>query len=136
MKLFFSRQFILFLLVGGSAAAVNFSIRFLFDDFMSYGLAVICSYLTGMVLAFLLMRFIVFEKTGKGLHKEFFFFIMVNIIAIFLTWGVSVSLAEYVFPSLGKITFRYEIAHAIGIIIPAFTSYFGHKKFTFHSLVD
>ena len=136
MKLFFSHQFILFLLVGGSAAVVNFSIRFLFDDFMSYGLAVICSYLTGMVLAFLLMRFFVFEKTGKGVQTEFFFFIAVNIIAIFLTWGVSVSLAEYIFPSLGEIAFRYEIAHAIGIIIPAFTSYFGHKKFTFQKVVE
>jgi len=130
-KLFLSRQFMLFLLVGGSAAVVNFLVRFVFDDFMSYGLAVICSYITGMILAFVLMRFFVFGITEKGLKKEFLLFVSVNIFAIFLTWGVSVSLAEYVFPTVSFEWYRYEIAHIFGIMIPAISSYFGHKKFTF-----
>jgi len=131
MNIFVSRQFVLFILVGGGAAVVNFSIRFFFDDFMGYGLAVICSYLTGMVLAFILMRFFVFEKTEKGAKEEFKLFVLVNIFAVFLTWGVSVGLAEYLFPVISFDWYRYEISHMFGIIIPAFSSYFGHKKFTF-----
>jgi len=131
MNIFVSRQFVLFILVGGGAAVVNFSIRFFFDDFMGYGSAVICSYLTGMVLAFILMRFFVFEKTEKGAKEEFKLFVLVNIFAVFLTWGVSVGLAEYLFPVISFDWYRYEISHMFGIIIPAFSSYFGHKKFTF-----
>jgi len=134
-KLFLSRQFMLFLLVGGSAAVVNFLIRFIFDDFMSYGLAVICSYITGMVLAFLMMRLFVFEGTEKGFKKEFLLFVLVNILAIFLTWGVSVGLAESLFPTIGFEWYRYEVAHMFGIAVPAFSSYFGHKNFTFKQSV-
>jgi len=135
-KLFLSRQFMLFLLVGGSAAVVNFLIRFVFDDFMSYGLAVICSYITGMILAFLMMRLFVFERTEKGIKKEFLLFVFVNIFAIFLTWAVSVGFAEYLLPTVGIEWYPYEIAHIFGIVIPAFSSYFGHKKFTFKPVVN
>ena len=89
----FSRQFIMFLVAGGVAATVNFISRFYYNDIMAFGSAVVISYLTGMIVAFLLMRLFVFEKTKKRLKIEFFLFLLVNFFAILLTWGVSVGLA-------------------------------------------
>ena len=126
-----SRQFFLFLFSGGVAAVVNFSIRFFYDNFMSFGSAVICSYITAMIIAYLLMRLIVFEKTKKRINKEFSLFVIVNIFAIGLTWIVSVGLADLIFPKIGFQWHRYEVAHFFGIVVPAFSSYFGHKNFTF-----
>ena len=121
----------LFLFSGGVAAVVNFSIRFFYDNFMSFGSAVICSYITAMIFAYLLMRLIVFEKTKKRINKEFSLFVIVNIFAIGLTWVVSVGLAEQIFPKIGFQWHRYEVAHFFGIIVPAISSYFGHKNYTF-----
>jgi len=126
-----SRQLLLFLFSGGVAAIVNFSTRFFYDNLMSYGSAVICSYLTAMIVAFLLMRFIVFERTNKSINKEFSSFVLVNIVAIGLTWIVSVGLADQLFPKIGFEWYRYEVAHFFGIIVPAISSYYGHKNYTF-----
>ena len=126
-----SRQLLLFLFSGGVAAIVNFSTRFFYDNLMSYGSAVICSYLTAMIVAFFLMRLIVFERTNKSINKEFSFFVLVNIVAIGLTWFVSVGLANQLFPKVGFEWYRYEVAHFFGIIVPAISSYYGHKNYTF-----
>jgi putative flippase GtrA len=126
-----SRELLLFLFSGGIAAVVNFSTRFFYDNFMTYGSAVICSYLTAMIVAFFLMRLIVFERTNKSINKEFSFFVLVNIVAIGLTWFVSVGLADQLFPKVGFEWYRYEVAHFFGIIVPAISSYYGHKNYTF-----
>ena len=130
----FSHQFIMFLVAGGVVAMVNFISRFYYDDIMTFGSAVVMSYLTGMVVAFLLMRLFVFEKNKERLKLEIFFFLLVNTFAIFLTWGVSVGLAEYLFPVIRFSWYRFEIAHIIGISVPVFSSYLGHKYLTFGSV--
>ena len=40
-------------------------------------------------------------------------------------------LAYYLLPAIGVRHYVQEIAHAIGIIIPVFTSYLGHKRWSF-----
>ena len=40
-------------------------------------------------------------------------------------------LAVYVLPAMGVKVFVHEMAHAAGIVAPVFTSYLGHKHFSF-----
>lgn len=40
-------------------------------------------------------------------------------------------LAYYVLPGVGVTRFAPEIAHAAGVVFPVFTSYFGHKHWSF-----
>ncbi len=47
------------------------------------------------------------------------------------TWFVSLFLAYHILPALGIKSFTLEIAHAIGLVFPTFTTYLGHKFFTF-----
>ncbi len=121
----------LFIVAGGVAAVINFSSRFFYSVYVSFGEAVILSYLTGMLTAFILMRNFVFERTGHQIKYEIISFSIVNFFAVALTWSISVGLAEYFFPFVGFVWFRYEVAHMIGILFPALSSYFGHKNFTF-----
>lgn len=84
-----------------------------------------------MIIAFVLMKLFVFEKSVHSTKKELFYFTLVNIVAFIQTYIVSVGLAEYAFP---VIRFRFHpeaVAHAIGIIFPVFTSFIGHKYFSF-----
>lgn len=131
IKQFASRQFLLFLITGGSAAAVNFGSRILYNLWLDFSVAIVLAYITGMITAFILARIFVFRNNQQGLHRSVFFFVLVNIVAVAQTWVISMALAYYALPCLGISTFVPEIAHAVGVIVPVFTSYIGHKRFSF-----
>ncbi|WP_311222587.1 MULTISPECIES: GtrA family protein [unclassified Acidovorax] len=131
--LFRSRQFVAFLVTGGVAALANFSARIVLNQWMPFSWAVVLAYGVGMVTAFLLARAFVFTDSRQQTHKSVLFFVLVNLVAVAQTWGVSMLLARYVLPALGVERFVHEIAHAVGVVVPVFTSYLGHKRWSFAS---
>lgn len=131
---FRSRQFIAFLLAGGFAAIVNFGSRFAYNEFVSFGNAVLLAYLTGMVTAFVLNKFLVFEKSIHSTKKEFFYFTIVNLAAVLQTYVISVGLAHYAFPAVQFEFYPEAVAHGVGVIFPVFTSFLGHKYFSFRRM--
>lgn len=128
---YFSTQFIHFLFAGGFAAAVNFGSRFLYNMYTEFGTAVILAYLTGMVTAFVLTKLFVFEKSRHSTGKEFAYFTLVNAVAVIQTYIISVGLAEHLFPYMGMDLYPKAVAHGAGVIFPVFTSFVGHKYFSF-----
>lgn len=128
---FKSQRFVKFVVVGGFAALVNFLSRIVFSQFVSFRVAVILAYLVGMTTAFILSRQYVFEKGQQHISKQFYYFSLVNVFAALQVWLISVGLAEYVFIWLDYNFYREELAHLIGISVPVFTSYLGHKYFSF-----
>lgn len=128
---FLSRQFIIFIVTGGTAALVNFISRLIFNQWFSFSTAVIFAYLIGMTTAFVLAKIFVFKETTQSIHYSISFFCLVNILAITQTWLISMGLAYYLLPYIGVSKLVPEIAHAIGIVAPVFTSYIGHKRFSF-----
>lgn len=131
MKIFLNKQFTMFVVTGGVAAAANFGSRILFNYWMDFSSAVILAYITGMVVAFLLAKAFVFRESTQSTNKSILFFIVVNVFAVLQTWLISMGLAVYVLPAMGVKDFVHEIAHAAGIVAPVFTSYLGHKHFSF-----
>lgn len=131
IKSFFSRQFIVFLVTGGFAALINFGSRFFFSEFMGFEKAVLLAYLVGMVTAYVLAKIYVFKGTKNSTSKSFFLFCVVNIVAIIQTYIISVGLAGYLFPLVGFFIYPEAVAHAVGVILPVFTSYIGHKYLSF-----
>jgi putative flippase GtrA len=128
---FLSKQFILFLVTGGTAALVNFGTRIIYNHWVSFSVAIVLAYLTGMMIAFFLARRLVFKQSQQSLARSAFFFCAVNVLAVFQTWLISMGLAFYVLPYWGFTRFVSEIAHAVGVVVPVFTSYLGHKYFSF-----
>lgn len=126
-----SRQFLLFLLTGGFAALVNFASRFVYEQWVGFSLAVVLAYLTGMVTAYLLSRWLVFTRSGQSTARSVLFFCLVNGLAVAQTWAVSLLLAEWLLPAAGLRQHVHTLAHAVGIVVPVFTSYLGHKHFSF-----
>lgn len=126
-----SRQFIMFLLVGGVAALANFLSRILYSHWLDFTPAIVLAYITGMVTAFVLSRMFVFKESTRPLHHSAFYFILVNLFAVAQTWIVSMVLAFHVLPWLSIDVLRMEIAHAVGVVVPVFSSYVGHKYLSF-----
>jgi len=128
---FFSKEFVSFLITGGIAAGVNFFSRIFYNQFYSFSSSVILAYLSGMVTAFFLAKIFVFKKSTQSFKRSAMIFALVNVVAATQTWVISMGLNYYVLPYLGVKIFVAEISSAAGIIFPVFTSYLGHKKWSF-----
>jgi len=124
-------EFMQFLIVGGFAALVNFVSRIIINEWVGYRVAVVLAYLVGMLTAFILSKIYVFEKSGRHHWHELRDFTLVNLLAVIQVWLISVGLAEYLFPAVGYTFYAPEVAHLIGLAIPAVTSYLGHKYYSF-----
>ena len=130
---FLSRQFLVFLFMGGIAAAVNFGSRIVYNLWVGFSTAIVLAYFTGMVTAFVLAKLFVFRDSRQATHRSAMFFVLVNVVAVMQTWVISMALGYYVLPVLGVERFVREIAHAVGVAVPVFTSYLGHKRWSFAS---
>lgn len=126
-----SRQFLTFLVTGAIAAGVNFGSRIVLSQWLDYSAAILLAYVAGMITAFLLAKAFVFPDARQEIHRSILFFILVNLVAVAQTWAVSLAMARAVLPALGVQRFVPEIAHACGVIVPVFTSYLGHKYWSF-----
>lgn len=128
---FLSRQFLVFLITGGTAAAVNFGSRMVFNLWVSFPVAVVLAYLAGMTTAYVLARIFVFKDSQQSVQRSVLFFVLVNVVAVAQTWLISMWLAYQLLPSLGMTRYVNELAHAVGVVVPVFTSYIGHKRWSF-----
>jgi putative flippase GtrA len=124
-------RFTRFLLTGGVAAIVNLVSRYFLNFLISFASAVAVAYLFGMVTAYVLGRLFVFERSGRTVADEFWRFTVVNLFAAAQVWVISVGLGEYVFPASGFRWHPLDVAHLIGVAAPVFTSYLGHRHFSF-----
>jgi putative flippase GtrA len=128
---FRSRQFVAFLVTGGIAALVNFGSRIVLNRWMDFPVAVVVAYLLGMCTAFALARAFVFGAGTQPIAHSALRFTLVNAAAIVQTWCVSMALAYWVLPAAGIQAWAPEIAHGVGVLVPVFTSYLGHKHWSF-----
>ena len=125
------KEFLFFVISGGIAAIINIITRVILSKIFNFEIAVILAYFVGMLTAFLLTKKFVFIKSRKRITKSFAAFALVNLFALMQTWVVSIVLRYLLFPAIGIILYKDLIAHSIGVMIPVFSSYFGHKYISF-----
>lgn len=126
-----SRDFFVFLLIGGLAALVNLVGRIVFNLVVDYQVAIVLAYVPGMAVAFLLNRRFVFRADAHPAVGQMVRFALVNMLSLAQIWIVSVGLVEWAFPMIGFTWHAETVGHAIGLGSPALTSYFAHKHFSF-----
>lgn len=125
-----------FLLAGGLAALVNFGSRFVYSVFVDFSTAVVLAFMTGLTTAFILNKLYVFTDSRNTVAQEMSWFVVINMLALAQTWGLSVYLSHQlpgVIPVQGRLGRELSdaIAHGAGVLLPVFTSYLGHKYLTF-----
>ena len=131
IKDYFTREFIAFLVCNTFAAGVNFGSRILFSMLVRYEVAIVFAYCCGILTAFTLNKFFVFDAKKGKTGKQLLGFVLVNILGLALTLLFSLLFRNVIFPQIGFSFYPDEIAHFIGIAIPVFTSFLGHKYFSF-----
>ncbi len=128
-----SRQFGLFLLVGGTAAAAQWLSRFGFNLYLPYGYAVAAAYGVGVLVAFELNRRFVFTGVGDSRARQFVRFLLVNCLSFVVVWIVAMALGGWLLPKLLSPALSEAIGHGVAILSPAVLSYALHKHFTFRA---
>ena len=124
-------RFLRFLACGGFAAAVNWASRFAWNMIMPFSLAVLAAYVTGMVVAFILFREFVFERSSTDTSEQVRNFVIVNILGMAATWALANLLVYWALPSAGVTRHVEAIGHGIAIFAPVVPSWFGHRFLTF-----
>lgn len=130
---FKSKQFIAFLMAGAIAVTVNFCSRIIYSYSFSYSTSIILAYITGMVVSFILAKMYVFKTSRQTFARSVIFFILINLIGMSQTLLISLLFAYYLLPAMDIKSL--EIAHAIGLASPTFTTYLGHKFLTFREKI-
>ena len=121
----------LFFGAGAVAAAINVVTRVWLSGMLSYRWSVLLAYLVGMAVAFGMNKYLVFERSGKPVHHELLWFVLINLLGMAQVWGLSVWLAEYWFPRWQFHWHAELVAHLASVAPLAVTSYLGHKLLSF-----
>lgn len=125
------RRVMNFIIAGSIAALANFFARIALSAAIPYPAAISVAYVIGMLTAFTLNRRYVFPEGNEHLRKQLLWFTLVNVLALAQTLLASLLLARWLLPAWGITSHNETLAHAVGIALPVFTSYFGHKRLSF-----
>ncbi len=126
------KQFISFLFSGGIAALVNIISRVFLSNYLEYEYAIIIAYIFAIITAYILAKSFVFRNKRIKLSRSFTAFLLVNFVAIMQTWIVTIGLRNYIFELVNINSYRDILAHIIGVSVPVFSSYYGHKYISFN----
>ncbi|MES2730385.1 MAG: GtrA family protein [Bacteroidota bacterium] len=134
------QEFITFFIVALAGASVNFfSRKFIYREFLPFGLSVIPAYLTGMIVGFVLTKRFAFNAKDSGnTRREMVKFIIISLLALIATYITSVAtlhiLHFYLSDSPPLIRNSLEtLAHITGMGSSFMINYFGQKLFAFKS---
>lgn len=127
---FLSRQFLLFLAVGGTAAFLHWLSRIILSHWFSFSWAVILAYGVGMAVAFTLNSLLVFPGSIKPRHRQARDFCVVNLAFFPFVWAAAIAV-ERLLGSLGITLFREALAHGVAVSIPMFATFLAYKFFAF-----
>ena len=125
------RQFILFIITGGTSAIINILSRIILSNFFRFEIAILISYGIGMITAFSLAKRYVFLNSNKSIRKSFPAFALVNLISVLQTFLVSIFIKNWLIIFFDNLSFIELISHTFGLGILVFTSFYGHKYITF-----
>ena len=126
------KQFLIFVLTGGIAALSNILSRLGLSKILQFELAIIIAYLIGMFIAYILAKKFVFFNSKKSIKRSLAGFALINLLAIMQTWLVSIGIKAFLINFVESIFITELIAHTTGVIVPVFTSFFGHKYISFN----
>ncbi|MFK4808674.1 GtrA family protein [Devosia sp. ZW T5_3] len=126
-----SNQVFRFLLLGGTAATINWIVRFPLSAAMPMGAAVILAYMIGMGAGFTLYRKYVFPGSTRPLMEQTMTFIGVNLVGAVVVLGLTTLFLQMPAAAPWPNVVREGLAHGAAIGVGAVINFIGHKQLTF-----
>lgn len=130
IKVFFTRQFLRFLVSGGAAALLHWLSRMVFSEWFSFAVAVLLAYGVGMACAFALNFFFVFPRSTQPIRQQIRGFVLVNLLFMPIVWLASMHIRRAL-NRIGDGSHIDAIAHGLAIMLPTFVTFLIYKYITF-----
>lgn len=138
VRLFASKQFLVFLLVGGTAALVNFSagalVRAFWTSYAAYVGSVTLGFVLGTVVSFVLNRTFTFRASGGAVAPQAFRFATVALGAVVISVVVA-SLVLWAWELAGRVVLTHAqvetAGHLAAIAVSTVYNFLAMKFFAF-----
>ncbi len=116
-----------FFLIGCFSTLIDIGLLYIFTEYFGiwYIYSATISYSCGMVVNFLLNKYLNFQDTSRNYLRQFFCFIFVSMSSLALTLGVLYLAVEIC-------SINYLLGKILAVIIAFFWNYFGQSRITFH----
>lgn len=122
-----------FLLLGGTAAAINWLARFPLSLVLPLSWAVLVAYMIGMSAGFVLYRSYVFQNSSRRGTQQIVDFVAVNALSAVLVLGLTWLFLSMMPSEAAPVELREGLAHGLAIGCGAVSNFFGHKLLTFRT---
>lgn len=130
IRLFLSRQFLGFVAVGGTAALLHWLARIVLSLWLPFSMAVVLAYGVGMLVAFALNSFFVFQRSTRPRALQARDFVIVNLLSFPVVWFASLRIDSGL-RSLGMTHYSEALAHGIAIALPMLATFLIYKFHAF-----
>lgn len=127
---FLTKQFLLFLGVGGTSAFVNWLSYFIFDLWFSFNIAISSAYFLGMACAFLLNSIFVFPNATQPLPHQIKVFVITNLSFFPVVW-ISTQAFNSFLVYWGVSKYSHAIAYGLALSIPMLVTFLIYKFIAF-----
>jgi putative flippase GtrA len=142
IKTYFSMQFLVFLVVGGISALINFTSGFLFRNSFyqfnnCYEISILVGFTIGTLISFILNKSITFKAYDEKTSFQFIKFIIAAIISILIATAVGFLIKKLLimFDSIPIIIWNMEnVAHFLTIGIMTMYNFIVIKFFAFNKI--
>jgi len=130
IDIYFSKQFVFFIICGTIAAICHWSIRIVLRNFLSFQNSAILAYLCGIAIAFSLYRIYVFPLSEIPINNQSIRFLIINFsFAPFVIYAFR-SITIFLYQS-GFESYVEETAHFISLTLPPILTFLCYKFFAF-----
>ena len=130
LLLYFSKQFIYFLIAGGLSALLNFLTRLILRPYFDIILSAAFSYTAALICAFFLYRKFVFPYSNVPMNIQGKKFLLIQIACMPIVILIFSLMAGF-FTSIGFGIYSEPLAHAISIGMPALITFLLYKLIVF-----
>ena len=131
LLLYFSKQFIYFLIAGCSAAAFNFFSRIILRNYLDIIVSALLANILAMVIAFFLYKKLVFPFSSVSFRTQGIRFVIIQASCMPVAIFIFAMLAN-LFYSAGLGNYAEPTAHIISIGTPALITFLLYKLFVFY----
>ena len=129
IKIFFTHQFLKFMIVGLTAAILHWIARYLLNTVFSFSVSIVLAYCLGMFVAFILNRLFVFPDSKVPLKLQANRFILINISMFPVVWGFSI-IFDGILAEL-SVPYSQSVAHGLAVLLPSGITFLVYKFFSF-----
>jgi putative flippase GtrA len=129
--IFFTRQFLIFVLTGFLGTFFHWTFRLLLSFYMTYKNALVGAYCLSLITGFYINKRFVFKSSSGSLHYQIVTFFLFQFAMFPVVYSLSIYLSDYLYMHFLSEDYARAASHFIAVVTPSFISFILQKFIVF-----